>query len=90
MLDAVTFALHADVLESAVLQVTCLRFGTIVTFGACIYKHGCLWACQSFQLFSFPVKVLDFPKWREQFEILYLSLKIDETWHMCLGGSGNI
>lgn len=32
MLDAVTFALHAVVLESAVLQVTCLRFGTIVTF----------------------------------------------------------
>lgn len=33
MLDAdVTFALHAVVLESAVLQVTGLRFGTIVTF----------------------------------------------------------
>lgn len=50
-------------------------------------------ACEpvlSFQLFSFPVKVLDFLKWREQFEIFYLSLKIDETWHMCLGGSGNI
>ncbi len=32
MLDVVTFALHAVVLESAVLQVTCLRFGTFVTF----------------------------------------------------------
>lgn len=31
MLDVVTFALHAVVLKSAVLQVTCLRFGTIVT-----------------------------------------------------------
>lgn len=32
MLDVVTFALHAVVLESAVLQVTCLRSGTIFTF----------------------------------------------------------
>lgn len=87
MLDAVTFALHAVVLESAVLQVTCLRFGTIVTFRS-LYHVAWVWACQSFQLFSFPVKVLDSLKWREQFEIL--SLKIDETWHMCLGGSGNI
>lgn len=32
MFDVVTFALHAVVLEGAVLQVTCLRFGSIVTF----------------------------------------------------------
>lgn len=30
MLDAVTFALHAVLLEGAVVQVTCLRFGTFV------------------------------------------------------------
>lgn len=58
MLDAVTFALHAVVLESAVLQVTCLRFGTIVTFQS-LYHIAWVWACQSFQLFSFAVKVLD-------------------------------
>lgn len=71
MLDAVTFALHAVVLESAVLQVTCLRFGTIVTFRS-LYHIAWVWACLSFQLFSFPVKVLDFLKWREQFEIFCL------------------
>lgn len=37
MLGAVTFALHAVVLENAVLQVTCLRFGTIVTLQSLYY-----------------------------------------------------
>lgn len=32
LLDVVTSALHAVVLQSAVLQVTCLRFGIILTF----------------------------------------------------------
>lgn len=32
MLVVVTFVMHAVFLESAVLQVTCLRFGTIVIF----------------------------------------------------------
>ena len=88
MLDGVTFALHEVVLEIAVLQVTGLRFGTIVTFRSSYHKAWVLVSLSlRFQLFSFPIKVLDFLKWREQFEIL--CLKIDETWHMCVGDSGN-
>lgn len=64
MLDVVTFALHAVVLESAVLQVTCLRFGTFVTFRS-LYHMAWVLVSLSKLLFSFPVKVLDFLKWRE-------------------------
>ncbi len=90
MLDVVTFALHAVVLESAVLQVTCLRFGTIVTLRSLFHIAWVLVSLSKLSVVFFPVKVLDFLKWREQFEIFYSSLKIDETWHMCLVGTGNI
>lgn len=89
MLDAVTLALHAAVLESAKLQVTCLRFGTIVIIRSLLLRSMGV-SFSKLAVGSFLVKVeLDFFKWREQFEIF--SLKIDETWHMCfLGDSGNI
>lgn len=91
MLDVVTFALHAVVLQSAVLQVTCLRFGKKKINLLELIPHG-MGACEpvkAFSCFLFLSKCWIFLKWREQFEIFYLFLKIDETWHMCLRGSGN-
>jgi len=55
MLDTVTMALHAVVLESAVLQVTCLRFGTIVIIRS-LYHVAWVSACLSLQLVSFSSK----------------------------------
>lgn len=87
-LDPVTFALHAVVLESAVLQVTCLRFGTIVTFRS--FYH-IAWVLVSLSMLS----VEFFSRHSAgSFEMeravwIIFSLKIDETWHMCIRGSGN-
>lgn len=89
MLDAdVTFALHAVVLESAVLQVTCLRFGTIVTFRS--FYH-IAWVLVSLSKLSVVFLSRQSAGFLEMERAVWniLSLQIDETWHMCVGGSGN-
>lgn len=62
MLDAVTIALHAVVLESAVLQVTCLRFGTIVTFWSLYYVAWLLVSLSKLPVVFFPHKSAGFLK----------------------------
>lgn len=57
MFDVVTFALHAVVLEGAVLQVTCLRFGSIVTFSELVSHIMGAWEpVWAFNHFLFPSK----------------------------------
>lgn len=101
-LGTVTIALHACFVESTVLQVTCLRFGTIMSLAELLTKtiktkHGCLQTCQSFPLvvllfFPLSLKALVFLKWREQFSIFCISffffclIEIGENWHMCFKG----
>ena len=100
-LGAVTFALHACFVESTVLQVTGLRFGTILLLAELLpQKHGCSQSCQSYLLLFFPPSLksagFSFGNGESSFQRISFSLffffggvtEIGKNWHMCFKGKG--